>query len=120
VEVASAEPVNAAPHLFEQSSDERLLSLGGLEAEIPALRQLHNQADLDLFEDSFDPISFDILIALCAGFDDAEIIELIGAGKVDEEETAAAKKLDFADALASDESRQRILAPSQGLFVGLP
>lgn len=111
VEVATDEPVNEAPHLFEQSSDERLLSLGVLEAEIPALRQIQNQVDLDLVEDSFDPISFDILIALCAGFDDAEIIELIGAGKVDEEETATARKLEFADALASDESRQRIFIP---------
>ena len=111
VQVASAELVSEAPHLFAQISDMRLLSLGVLESEIPTLRQLQNQADLDQGEASFDPISFDILIALCAGFEDAEIIELIGAGQIDEEDSAAAKQLEFADAIASDESRQRIFIP---------
>ncbi|HAB38926.1 MAG TPA: DNA helicase [Rhodobacteraceae bacterium] len=111
VEVASADLASDTPHLFAQISDTRLLSLGVLETEIPTLRQLQSQADLDQGEASFDPISFDILIALCAGFEDAEIIELIGAGQVDEEGLAAAKQLEFGDAIASDESRQRIFIP---------
>ena len=111
VEIASADLVNEAPYLFAQISDKRLLLLGVLESEIPTLRQLQDQADLDQGEASFDPISFDILIALCAGFEDSEIIELIGAGQIDEKELAPAKQLEFEDAIASDESRQRIFIP---------
>ena len=111
VEVVSADSANETPRLFALISDMRLLSLGVLDTEIPTLRQLQNQADLDQVEASFDPISFDILIALCAGFEDAEIIELIGAGQIDEEDSIAVKKLEFADAIATDESRQRIFIP---------
>ena len=111
VEIASADLVNEAPYLFAQISDKRLLLLGVLESEIPTLRQLQDQADLDQGEASFDPISFDILIALCAGFEDSEIIELIGAGQIGEEDSAAAKQLEFGDVIASDESRQRIFIP---------
>ena len=111
VEIASADLVNEAPYLFAQISDKRLLLLGVLESEIPTLRQLQDQADLDQGEASFDPISFDILIALYAGFEDSEIIELIGAGQIGEEDSAAAKQLEFGDVIASDESRQRIFIP---------
>ena len=111
VEIASADLVNEAPYLFAQISDKRLLLLGVLESEIPTLRQLQDQADLDQGEASFDPISFDILIALCAGFEDSEIIELIGAGQIGEEDSAAVKQLEFGDVIASDESRQRIFIP---------
>jgi len=111
VEVVTEALSPEAPHLFENVSDKRLLSLGVLEAELPTLRQLHNQADLDQAEDSFDPMSFDILIALSAGFEDDEIIELIGAGQIDGEESPKATGMDFSEAIASDESRQRIFIP---------
>ena len=48
---------------------------------------------------------------MCAGFEDAEIIELIGAGQIGEEDSAAVKQLEFGDVIASDESRQRIFIP---------
>jgi superfamily I DNA/RNA helicase len=99
------------PALFAGISDDRLLSLGVIADELPKVRQLRDQADLDTEEDAFDTTTFDILIALAAGYSDQEIRAIIGATRPQEEDIPAKAEATFSAIVASDESRQRIFIP---------
>ncbi len=99
------------PALFDHISDERLLALGILDTELPQVRSLSDQSGLVSAEVSFDGTSFDVLLALAAGYTDNEILELIGAKSEEEDVGAAKTAAEFADVLDSDESRQRIFIP---------
>jgi hypothetical protein len=100
-----------ASTLFAQNSDDHLLSFGVLADELPKIRLLHDQTDLDAAEETFDTTTFEALNALAAGFSDEEVKELIGTGTSDNEELQAEKSSEFSDVIATDESRQRIFIP---------
>lgn len=110
VEQVAHEEEPPTPPLFSGITDERLESLGVLSEELPKVRLLKDQVELDSAEDTFDTTSFDILVALLAGFSDEEICELVGISTSDE---ADEQKLggEFSDVVTSDESRQRIFIP---------
>lgn len=99
------------PALFADIDNDRLLSLGVLAEELSKVRSLGSQVDLDAAEDSFDGTTFDVLIALAAGYGDDEIRDLIGVGRVDEEPAAATPPATFSEIVTSDESRQRVFIP---------
>jgi len=107
-------PSSSPTTLFGSVSDHRLLALGLLAEELVKVRHLRDLAELEAAEDTFDTTSFDILIALEAGYSDQEILELIGAQPSEDAERqtiAAAAGASFSDVVASDESRRRIFIP---------
>jgi superfamily I DNA/RNA helicase len=113
-EAALATVANAstaeAPALFAAIPDERLLSLGILAEELPKVRQLRDQDALDGSQDAFDATSYDILIALAAGYPDDEIRAIVGI-KGPNEDTEKKTAPTFANIIESDESRQHIFIP---------
>lgn len=99
--------------LFTQVSDKRLRALGVSEEELPAVRRLPTIEALEAAEDRFDPLSYQVLYALAAGYSDEEIQALTG---VTEEIEAAPTKPDHADLtfgqiIETEESRQTIFIP---------
>lgn len=108
---ASAKAAAVAPLLFANVSDDRLISLGVLTDELPKVRLIHNQAELDSAEDDFDTTTFDALIALAAGYSDEEIRDLIGAAPAEAAEQPSDVAATFSQVIASDESRQHIFIP---------
>ena len=109
--LAKVELTAATPPLFAGISDEHLISLGVLADEIPKVRALRDQADLDVAEEAFDTTTFDALIAVAAGYSDEEVRDLIGAGRTESAERPTAALNTFSEVVASDESRQRIFIP---------
>jgi superfamily I DNA/RNA helicase len=116
-EVNEAAPAAAAntsaaevPGLFAAIPDERLLALGILVEELAKVRQLRDQNALDRGQDAFDATSYDILIALAAGYPDDEIKAIVGI-KGPDEDTEKKPAPSFANIIASDESRQHIFIP---------
>jgi superfamily I DNA/RNA helicase len=100
--------------LFGSVSDERLIALGLMPEELAKVRQLRDLTDLEASIETFDATSFDILIALEAGYSDPEILELIGARTSDvaaEQGIPASTEGSFSDVVTSDESRQHIFIP---------
>lgn len=113
-ETEVASPANMRGMLFDSVSDDRFLALGLLQQELAKVRQLGDLDDLEAAEESFDATSFDILVALEAGYSDTEILELIGARRSDnkeEQDLRPSSGASFAEVVASDESRQRIFIP---------
>jgi hypothetical protein len=107
-------PTKEPKPFLDLISDERLLALGILQEELVKVRQLQNLAALEAEEDSFDATSFDILIAIEAGYSDPEIRELIGTRtSVDEQEQGvpSSTATSFSDVINSSESRRRIFIP---------
>lgn len=107
-----AAPIVSEPRLFAEVSDKRLHALGVAEEEIPAVRLVTTIETLEADEDRFDPLTYQVLYAVAAGFNDEEIRTLTGVGE--ELETAAAKSdadLTFDRLIETEESRQTIFIP---------
>lgn len=100
------------PKLFAEVSDKRLRALGVPEEELPAVRRIITFEALEASEDRFDPLSFQILYALAAGYSDEEVYAMTG---VDVEPAPAAEspqaELRFESLIETDESRQTIFIP---------
>lgn len=99
--------------LFAEVSDKRLRTLGISEEELPAVRLLPSIEALESAEDRFDPLSYQVLYALAAGYSDEEIQALTG---VSEDLESAPTKSDHADLtfgqiIETEESRQTIFIP---------
>jgi superfamily I DNA/RNA helicase len=107
-----AAPITAEPRLFAEVSDKRLHALGVAEEEIPAVRLITTIEALEAVEDRFDPLTYQVLYAVAAGFSDEEIRTLTGVGE--EQEAAPAKSdadLTFDRLIETEESRQTIFIP---------
>jgi len=98
--------------LFAEMADKRLKALGVPDEEIPAVRALASIEALEAAEDGFDPLTYQILYALAAGYSDAEVYALTG---VPEEPEAAVEDhptdLTFDRMIETEESRQTIFIP---------
>lgn len=108
-EKAAADETTSNEGLFDSIDDDLLLSVGVTREEIPLVRKIRGQAQLEAAEENFDATTHDALIALAAGYAPDEIRELLAidtAGGSDEEEG-----LDFSTVVASAESRQRVFIP---------
>ena len=113
VTVVEAEPkVADEPRLFSAVTDKRLKALGVPDEEIPAVRALTSIDGLETAEEGFDPLTYQILYALAAGYSDEEVYALTGVP----EETEAAQEtppadLTFDQMIETEESRQTIFIP---------
>jgi superfamily I DNA/RNA helicase len=102
----------SAPRLFAAVADKRLKALGVPDEEIPAVRALTSIEGLEAAEEGFDPLTYQILYALAAGYSDEEVYALTGVP----EETEAAPEtppvdLTFDQMIETEESRQTIFIP---------
>lgn len=113
---AAVEPVVApaasAPCLFEEVADARLRGLGVPEEELPAVRIIPSIDALEAVEDRFDPLTYQILYAVAAGYEDEEIRTLTGVGgEMAAELQVPAAELTFARLIETEQSRQTIFIP---------
>lgn len=100
------------PRLFEKVADARLRGLGVAEESLPAVRLITTIEALDEAEDTLDPLTYQVLYAVAAGYDDEEIRALTGLG-TDAETTPATtgQDLSFGQLLETEQSRQTIFIP---------
>jgi len=101
------------PRLFEKVANARLRGLGVAEESLPAVRLLTTIEALDEAEDTLDPLTYQVLYAVAAGYDDEEIRNLTGLG-TDAETTPATtvQDLSFGQLLETEQSRQTIFIPA--------
>jgi len=107
-----AAPIVSERRLFAGVADKRLHALGVAEEEIPAVRLVTTIEALEAVEDRFDPLTYQVLYAVAAGFSDEEIRTLTGIGE--DQQAAAAKSdadLTFDRLIETEESRQTIFIP---------
>lgn len=113
---AVAEPVAApepsVPRLFDGVADARLRALGVPEEELGAVRLILTIEALEGVEDRFDPLTYQILYAVAAGYEDEEIRSLTGVGaEPDQEPEQPAAELTFDKLIETEQSRQTIFIP---------
>ena len=105
-------PAPSEPRLFAEVADKRLRALGVAEEELTAIRALTTIEALEAAEEDFDPLTYQILYALAAGYSDEEVYALTG---VEEDPEEAPKKRSpdptFDQLIETDESRQTIFIP---------
>ena len=107
-----ATPEISAPRLFDEVTDARLRALGVPEEELTAVRQIATIEALEGAEDRFDPLTYQILYAVAAGYADEEIQSLTGVGaEQDAEPQQPAAELTFGKLIETEQSRQTIFIP---------
>ena len=105
-------PAPTAPRLFEAVPDARLRALGVQEEELTAVRHLLTIETLEGAEDRFDPLTYQILYAVAAGYKDEEIKTLTGVGgEPDAKTQAPPADLTFGQLIETEQSRQTIFIP---------
>ena len=97
--------------LFDKISDQRLIALGVIADELSRIRAIQSLEALESQKDDLDSTTFDVLVAIEAGYTDAEVAELIGVRGDHEPASSSAPDLSFSDIVTSPESRQRIFIP---------
>lgn len=111
----AVEPVASAPEvhlLFSDVADKRLLALGVQSEELPAVRSVHSLDELEVNEERFDPMSFQVLYGLAAGYSDEEVYSLTGINaRTDTQTHDPAPEVTFEDLIETEESRQTIFIP---------
>lgn len=107
-----ATPAVAAPRLFEGVPNARLRALGVPEEELAAVYLVPTIDDLEAAEDRFDPLTYQILYAVAAGYEDEEIRSLTGiGGETEAEVQVPATELTFGQMIETEQSRQTIFIP---------
>lgn len=94
------------PGLFDPYTDQELTDLGIADEQIGRIRTYVTEEDLETDRAYLDATSYDALFSLAAGFSLEEIPDLILA-----DEQQPAQKVEFSNALRTDESRQDIFVP---------
>lgn len=113
---AVAEPVKTpttdTPRLFEGVPEERLRRLGVPSEELAAVFLLPTIEVLEAQEDRFDPLTYQILYAVAAGYHDEEIRTITGVGGDAAVEPAKPEaELTFGQMIETEQSRQTIFIP---------
>ena len=112
VAVQVAAPAPSAPRLFDETVNGRLRSLGVPQEELPAVRLIPTIEALEAAEARFDPLTYQILYAMAAGYQDEEIRTLTGVGgEADVVKPAPVEELTFAQLIETEQSRQTIFIP---------
>jgi superfamily I DNA/RNA helicase len=107
-----ATPDMSAPRLFDEVTDARLRALGVPEEELMAIRQIPTLEALEGTEDRFDPLTYQILYAVAAGYADEEIQSLTGVGaEPDAAPQQLTAELTFGKLIETEQSRQTIFIP---------
>lgn len=110
--VEAEAPAPSEPRLFAEVADKRLRALGVPEEELPAIRALTTIEALDAAEEDFDPLTYQVLYALAAGYSDEEVYALTGVADEPQEVPAAVEDdLTFDQLIETEESRQTIFIP---------
>ena len=110
--VEAEAPAPSEPRLFAEVADKRLRALGVQEEELPAIRALTTIEALDAAEEDFDPLTYQVLYALAAGYSDEEVYALTGvADEPQEAPVAVEDDLTFDQLIETEESRQTIFIP---------
>jgi superfamily I DNA/RNA helicase len=105
----SVEKTSEASRLFSHFKDKKLTSLGVAEEAIAIARTLNTEQELEASEDRFDPLSFNVLYALAAGYTEEEVYSIVG-GEIDTNNGSDDNK-SFEELIDTDESRQTIFTP---------
>lgn len=107
-----ATPDTSVPRLFDEVTDARLRALGVPKEEVTAVRQIPTIEALEGAEDRFDPLTYQILYAVAAGYEDQEIQSLTGVGAEPEAEPQQLPaELTFGKLIETEQSRQTIFIP---------
>lgn len=105
-------PAPSVPRLFDGVADGRLRALGVSEEELAAVHLVPTIDALEETEDRFDPLTYQILYAVVAGYDDEEIRALTGVGgETEAEPKASSAEPTFAQLIETEQSRQTIFIP---------
>ena len=119
VEEPMANPATAIPRLLEGVPDTRLRSLGVPEEELAAVCLIPTIEALEAEEDRFDPLTYQIIYAVAAGYEDEEIRTLTGTGSETEVEPhKPGTELTFGQMIETEQSRQTIFIPDSEAEVG--
>jgi superfamily I DNA/RNA helicase len=111
-QVEAEAPAPSEPRLFAEVADKRLRALGVPDEELPAIRALSTIEALDVAEENFDPLTYQVLYALAAGYTDEEVYALTGVADEPQEVPVAVKDdLTFDRLIETEESRQTIFIP---------
>ena len=94
--------------LFAGFKDKKLTSLGAADEAIAIARTIKTEEELEASEDRFDPLSFQVLYALAAGYSEEEVYSIVGSA-IDDTENTGAKT--FEELVTTAESRQTIFTP---------
>jgi len=94
--------------LFAAFKDKKLISLGAADEAIVIARAIKTEEELEASEDRFDPLSFQVLYALAAGYSEEEVYSITGSA-VDDPENTGDKS--FEELITTEESRQTIFTP---------
>jgi len=94
--------------LFVGFKDKKLTSLGAADEAIAIARTIKTEEELEASEDRFDPLSFQVLYALAAGYSEEEVYSIVGNEIIDAEN---AGDKTFEELLTTEESRQTIFTP---------
>jgi superfamily I DNA/RNA helicase len=115
VEVVAEPMVNSAtaiPRLLEGVPDTRLRSLGVPEEELAAVSLISTIEALEAEEDRFDPLTYQIIYAVAAGYEDEEIRTMTGTGsETGLEPQKPGAELTFGQMIETEQSRQTIFIP---------
>ncbi|OOY26167.1 hypothetical protein BMI91_00110 [Thioclava sediminum] len=110
--VEAEAPAPSEPRLFAEIADKRLRALGVPDEEFPAIRTITTIEALEVAEEDFDPLTYQVLYALAAGYSDQEVYALTGVAE--EPQTApetAGEDVSFDQLIETEESRQTIFIP---------
>ena len=94
--------------LFAAFKDKKLISLGAADEAIVIARAIKTEEELEASEDRFDPLSFQVLYALAAGYSEEEVYSITGSA-VDDPKNTGDKS--FEELITTEESRQTIFTP---------
>ena len=94
--------------LFAAFKDKKLTALGAAEEAIAIARTIETEEDLEASEDRFDPLSFQVLYALAAGYSEEEVYSIVG---IEIDDSANTGDKTFEELLTTEESRQTIFTP---------
>lgn len=111
VDVATPAVAVNEPKLFSGISDERLSKLGVPQEELLTVRALSSVEALEAAEEHLDPLSYQILYALAAGFTDDEVSAMVGIDDTGEETSEPSDAPTFGSLIDTAESRQTIFIP---------
>ena len=95
--------------LFSDYKDKKLRALGVVEEAITIARTIQTEEELDESEERFDPLSFQVLYALAAGYSEQEVFSLVGNEGQQVTETSQEKS--FEELINTNQSRQTIFTP---------
>ncbi|MDG0979941.1 MAG: hypothetical protein P8O79_09430, partial [Halieaceae bacterium] len=108
-EVAAAETTE--PGLLDHIKDKRFIQLGAAEESLPLVREIKNVEELESLEERFDPLTFQVLYGLAAGYSEEEVYALVGREAGIEEVSNPDEEKTFDELLGTAESRQTIFTP---------